>query len=185
MTRPTDLYAKTRKCSPYMPHRQVPSLQAAAFSTVAGTHGLLAVAQALFEQRLFEALCLKWAKMYSDSVWVPHRVAATLQPDDLNYTAVHTYINYTVAPNLPFVNGLGCANAGHSRLKFVGMLRMEHKNRLDAVIARKNWDLLYVQCFVSVLDGEFVAQLLRQYKRFGKCDLNRLIYNFYEELCEV
>ena len=168
-----------------MPHKKVAPLQALAFATVVGNVNLFTVALSLFERKLFQTMCLKWAEMYSDSVWIPHCVATTLWPGYINYDAVRSYVNYVVSPNLPFVNGVGCVNVGHECLKFVGILRMEHVNKLNEEIINKNWDLLHVQCFVPLLDKKFFRRLLKRCKRFGKCNLNKLIYNYYDEMCEI
>nr|ALR70560.1 hypothetical protein AGNV_127 [Anticarsia gemmatalis multiple nucleopolyhedrovirus]ALR71817.1 hypothetical protein AGNV_127 [Anticarsia gemmatalis multiple nucleopolyhedrovirus] len=185
-SRPATLYGNNQiQRNKLMPHKKVASLQALTFATVVGTVNLFAFAQSLFEQKLFTTMCLKWAEMYSDSVWIPHCVATTLWPGYINYDAVRTYVNYVASPNLPFVNGVGCVNVGHECLKFVGILRMEHVNKLNEKIVKKNWDLLHVQCFVPLLDEKFFKQLSQRCKRFGKCNLNQLIFNYYNKMCEI
>ncbi|AAQ91720.1 unknown [Choristoneura fumiferana DEF multiple nucleopolyhedrovirus] len=185
-SRPVTLYGGNQtQRNKLMPHKKVASLQALAFAHSCWHRKLVCLRAILVEQKLFTTMCLRWAEMYSDSVWIPHCVATTLWPGYINYDAVRTYVNYVASPNLPFVNGVGCVNVGHNCLKFVGILRMEHVNKLNEEILKKNWDLLFVQCFVPLLDEEFFRQLLQRCKRFGKCNLNKLIYYYYNKMCEI
>ncbi|AAC59036.1 unknown [Orgyia pseudotsugata multiple nucleopolyhedrovirus] len=136
--RPNDLYCKTRKTGPFMPLKQAPALQAAAFAAVL-RNNLFAAAQTCFEPQVFKKLCLAWAELYSDSVHVPIPVTLTLLENDFDHVAVRVaLVNYVPAPNLPFVDGFGCAQFKGGGVKFVGMLRMEHKNRRDETILQKN-----------------------------------------------
>lgn len=170
-----------------MPFKQAPTLQAAAFAAVLQRDGLFAVAQNQFERRLLKRLCLTWAEQYSDSVHVPHRVTSLIfADDDPNYAAVRTALNnYAPSPNLPFVNGLGCMHFKHNGLKFVGILRMEHKNKRDELLIQKKWDLIYVECYVTKLDNEFYNQLVQECALYGSCNLNVLLHKFYRKTCII
>ncbi|AUR45137.1 hypothetical protein Spob106 [Spilosoma obliqua nucleopolyhedrosis virus] len=184
---PNDLYRTIIKKAAFMPFKQAPTLQAAAFAAVLQRTGLFAVAQTRFERQLLKRLCLAWAELYSDSVQVPHCVTSLLfTNDDPNYAAVRTaLINYAPSPNLPFVNGLGCMRFQHNGLKFVGILRMEHKKGRDGLIMQRNWDLIYVECYVTRLNDEFYNQLVQECTLNGSCNLNVLLYKFYEKTCII
>ncbi|AHD25599.1 hypothetical protein chmu113 [Choristoneura murinana nucleopolyhedrovirus] len=181
--RPSNLYRSNGKRKPYMPFKQVPALQAAAFAAVL-RNNLFSAAQMLFEHRLFQKLCLAWAELYSDSVQVPHQVTSTFVENDINYMSVRTIYKYSPAPNLPFVNGSGCMQFMHEDLKFVGMLHMEHVNKCDKLIVQKGWDTIHVVCYVTKLDAEFFEKL-QSCASHGSCILNVLLYNFYNETCDI
>ncbi|AAP29823.1 unknown [Choristoneura fumiferana multiple nucleopolyhedrovirus] len=182
--RPSNLYRSSCKRNPSMPFKRVPALQAAAFAAVL-RNNLFSAAQTLFGQQMFQDLCLAWAELYSDSVHVPYRIASTLGANDDNYAAVRTTLaKYLPAPNLPFIDGLGCMQFMHKDLKFVGILHMEHVDKCDKSIVQKGWDSIHVVCYVTKLDAEFFRKL-RSCALRGSCVLAALLYNFYNETCDI
>jgi hypothetical protein len=173
----------------YMPFKQVVSLQAMAFARLLNTKGQFAIAQSLFECRIFKKLCLKWAELYSDCIQIPHKIVTTFDIDYDNCIYVFalrtSFHNYTASPNLLFVEGQGCAHKVYDNLKFVGIIRMEHVNKQNQYVVQKNWDVIYVQCFVLYLNTDFFNMLLECCKRFNKFNLNKLLYDFYNKTCET
>ncbi|AAK85593.1 hypothetical protein [Epiphyas postvittana nucleopolyhedrovirus] len=173
---------KVRLNQVHMPYKQTPSLQAIAFAALLKCDGF-AVAQSIFERRLFKNLCLKWANMYSNSVLTPYHITSTIFPNETDYLSLRTFKNYV--PDNEFVDGQGCINATHECLKYVGMLRMEHIRKLDHDIVLKHWDVIYVQCFVTKIDYRFYNMLMKTYKRNNTCNLNKLLYKFYSTTCDI